>query len=185
MEPRDYDEILLCKVLYFVRGTALLAEWSRWGHTTEQKMITVHGLPYVPTPLIPILWIVSFHSFYIIKLVFLLRFTNQNFLSSCMLHTHFIFFFLWAHILAECLLKQFCLSIYTHLITQEQLNGFSMNFIFGRFLKFVRTFQFWSKLDNNSRHITWKPTVRAFLCSGNCGKCSERDQGVPQSFTTV
>jgi hypothetical protein len=26
MEPRDYDEILLCKVLYFARGTGLLAE---------------------------------------------------------------------------------------------------------------------------------------------------------------
>jgi hypothetical protein len=26
MEPSDYDDILLCKILYFVRGTGLLAE---------------------------------------------------------------------------------------------------------------------------------------------------------------
>jgi hypothetical protein len=26
MEPSNYDEILLCKILYFVRGTGLLAE---------------------------------------------------------------------------------------------------------------------------------------------------------------
>jgi hypothetical protein len=26
MEPRDYDEIPLCKIMYFVRGTGLLAE---------------------------------------------------------------------------------------------------------------------------------------------------------------
>jgi hypothetical protein len=26
MEPGDYNEILLCKILYFVRGTELLAE---------------------------------------------------------------------------------------------------------------------------------------------------------------
>jgi hypothetical protein len=26
MERRDYDNILLCKILYFVRGTGLLAE---------------------------------------------------------------------------------------------------------------------------------------------------------------
>jgi hypothetical protein len=26
MEPSDYDEIPLCKIMYFVRGTGLLAE---------------------------------------------------------------------------------------------------------------------------------------------------------------
>jgi hypothetical protein len=29
MEPSECDEILLCKVLYFVRGMAVLAEQSR------------------------------------------------------------------------------------------------------------------------------------------------------------
>jgi hypothetical protein len=31
MEPSDYDEIPLRKILYYVRGTGLLAEYSRWG----------------------------------------------------------------------------------------------------------------------------------------------------------
>jgi hypothetical protein len=29
-EPSDFDEIPLCKILYFIRGTGLLAEYSRW-----------------------------------------------------------------------------------------------------------------------------------------------------------
>jgi hypothetical protein len=52
MEPCDYDKIALCKILYFVRGAGLLAEYSRWGRTIDQKMVAVHGSPCAPTPLI-------------------------------------------------------------------------------------------------------------------------------------
>jgi hypothetical protein len=52
MEPSDYDEIPLCKMLYSVTGTGLLAEYSRWGLTTDQIMVTVHGSPCVPSPLL-------------------------------------------------------------------------------------------------------------------------------------
>jgi hypothetical protein len=36
MEPSSYDEIL-----YFVRGVGLVAEQSRWGYTTAQKIVAV------------------------------------------------------------------------------------------------------------------------------------------------
>jgi hypothetical protein len=60
MEPSNYDEIPLCKILYFVRGMGLLAEQSRWGCTTDQKMVAMHGLPCALTPLILIVitWLV-------------------------------------------------------------------------------------------------------------------------------
>jgi hypothetical protein len=45
MEPNDYEEIPLCKILYFVKGMGLLA----WRHTIGQKMVTVQGLPCAPT----------------------------------------------------------------------------------------------------------------------------------------
>jgi hypothetical protein len=48
MEPSDYDEILLCKILYFVRGTGLLVELNRWGRTIGQKMVAVHEAPCAP-----------------------------------------------------------------------------------------------------------------------------------------
>jgi hypothetical protein len=56
MEISDYNEIPLCKILYFVRGMGLLAELSRWGHTIDQKMVAVNGSPCALTPfvLIPI-----------------------------------------------------------------------------------------------------------------------------------
>jgi hypothetical protein len=39
MERSDYDEIPLCKILYFVGGTGLLAECRRWGRVKDQKMV--------------------------------------------------------------------------------------------------------------------------------------------------
>jgi hypothetical protein len=41
-------------VIYFVRGTGLLAEESRWGRGIDQKMVAVQGSPFAPTLLIPI-----------------------------------------------------------------------------------------------------------------------------------
>jgi hypothetical protein len=41
MEPSDFEEILLCKILYFVRGTGLLAELSSWRCALNQNMVTV------------------------------------------------------------------------------------------------------------------------------------------------
>jgi hypothetical protein len=35
MEPSNCDGILLCNILYFVRGMGLLAEQSRWRRTTD------------------------------------------------------------------------------------------------------------------------------------------------------
>jgi hypothetical protein len=51
METSDYDEISLCKALYFVRGTGLLAELNIHGGAIDQKMVVVHGSPCAPTPL--------------------------------------------------------------------------------------------------------------------------------------
>jgi hypothetical protein len=31
MEPSEHDNIWLCKILFFVGGTELLAEWTRFG----------------------------------------------------------------------------------------------------------------------------------------------------------
>jgi hypothetical protein len=55
MESSNCNDIPLCKVLYFVRCTGLLAEWSRWWRTVDKKMVAVHGSPCAPTPLILIL----------------------------------------------------------------------------------------------------------------------------------
>jgi hypothetical protein len=33
----------LRKILYFIGGTGLLAEWERWGCTIDQKMVEVQG----------------------------------------------------------------------------------------------------------------------------------------------
>jgi hypothetical protein len=49
MEPRDYDEIPLCNIQYFIRGTGLLAELSRWGRAIDQKTVAVHGSPISST----------------------------------------------------------------------------------------------------------------------------------------
>jgi hypothetical protein len=43
MEPSDYDEISLCKIPYFVRGTGLLAELSRWRCTIDRKLSWCKG----------------------------------------------------------------------------------------------------------------------------------------------
>jgi hypothetical protein len=48
MEPSDYYEIPLCKILYFVRGMGLLAEESRWRGTIDQKMVVVRESPVRP-----------------------------------------------------------------------------------------------------------------------------------------
>jgi hypothetical protein len=45
MEPSNYDKIPLCKIMYLFKGTGKLAEKSRGGHTTDQKMVMGHGLP--------------------------------------------------------------------------------------------------------------------------------------------
>jgi hypothetical protein len=52
MEPSDYDKTTLCKILYFFRSTGLLAEYSRWGRTIDQKMVAVHGSLRATTPVI-------------------------------------------------------------------------------------------------------------------------------------
>jgi hypothetical protein len=39
----------LCKILYFVGDTELLAEKRRWGCTIDQKVVEVHGSPCAPT----------------------------------------------------------------------------------------------------------------------------------------
>jgi hypothetical protein len=59
MEPSDYDEMPLCKILCFVRCMGLLAEYRGWGLTLDQKVVAVHGSPCLPTPCILIL-ILSF-----------------------------------------------------------------------------------------------------------------------------
>jgi hypothetical protein len=51
MEPSDCDEISLYKILYFVRGKDYWWNKVDGGHTTDQKMVKVHGLPGVTTPL--------------------------------------------------------------------------------------------------------------------------------------
>jgi hypothetical protein len=49
LEPSDHDKIPLCKVLYFVGGTAgLMAEWNRRERTKDQKMVVVQGSFYAP-----------------------------------------------------------------------------------------------------------------------------------------
>jgi hypothetical protein len=35
------DEIPLCKIIYFVRGMGLLAEYIRCGHTTDHKTLEI------------------------------------------------------------------------------------------------------------------------------------------------
>jgi hypothetical protein len=55
MEPNDYDEIPLRKILYFVTGVGLLAEKISWGRTIDQKMVAMQGSPYEHTPLLFIL----------------------------------------------------------------------------------------------------------------------------------
>jgi hypothetical protein len=55
MELRNYYEILLRKILHFVRGTGILAEWSTWEHKVDDKMVPVQGLPYATTPRVLIL----------------------------------------------------------------------------------------------------------------------------------
>jgi hypothetical protein len=45
MEPSDCDEIPLYKMLYFVVGTEILAEYSRWGCTIDHKMVVVPVRP--------------------------------------------------------------------------------------------------------------------------------------------
>jgi hypothetical protein len=52
VEASDYDEIQLCKMLYFICGMGLLAERSRWECTIDQKLVAVQGSPYAPTSLI-------------------------------------------------------------------------------------------------------------------------------------
>jgi hypothetical protein len=49
IEQSDRDRIALCKVLYFVGGTGLLAEWKC---TIDQKMVAVQGSPCAPIRLI-------------------------------------------------------------------------------------------------------------------------------------
>jgi hypothetical protein len=51
MKPSERDKILLCKVMYFVGGTGLRAEWESWGCKIDHKMIAVQGSPYEPTTL--------------------------------------------------------------------------------------------------------------------------------------
>jgi hypothetical protein len=48
MKPSDYDKIPLSKILYFVGGMGLLAEWKRWGMNNRPKMIAVQGSLYAP-----------------------------------------------------------------------------------------------------------------------------------------
>jgi hypothetical protein len=43
MEPSDYDMILLYKILYFIEGRGLLADWKRWGCAIDQKLVAVQG----------------------------------------------------------------------------------------------------------------------------------------------
>jgi hypothetical protein len=52
MEPSDCDEIPLCKIRYFVIGTALLAEYSRCGRTVDHKMVAMQGSLCAPTALL-------------------------------------------------------------------------------------------------------------------------------------
>jgi hypothetical protein len=52
MEPRDCDEITLCKILFFVRGRDYWRNKADWGRTKDQKMVAVHGSPCESTPLI-------------------------------------------------------------------------------------------------------------------------------------
>jgi hypothetical protein len=52
METNDYDEIPLCTILFFVRGTELLEEECRWRRTIDQKMVAMHGSLRAPNPLI-------------------------------------------------------------------------------------------------------------------------------------
>jgi hypothetical protein len=58
-EQSNDDEIHLCKILLFVRGTGLLAECRRWGRKIYQKAYAVQGSPCAPTPLILICFIIS------------------------------------------------------------------------------------------------------------------------------
>jgi hypothetical protein len=46
MQPSEHDKIPLCKVLYFVGCTGLIAEWESWGCKIDDKMIAVQGSPY-------------------------------------------------------------------------------------------------------------------------------------------
>jgi hypothetical protein len=48
MEPSNHDMIPLYKILYFIAGTGLLAEWKRWGCTIDEKMVTVQGTLICP-----------------------------------------------------------------------------------------------------------------------------------------
>jgi hypothetical protein len=47
MERSDHDTILLYKILCFIEGMGLLAEWKRWGCATDQ-MVTVNGTLICP-----------------------------------------------------------------------------------------------------------------------------------------
>jgi hypothetical protein len=47
-EPNNHDKIALCRILYFIGGTILLAEWDRWWCTLDKNMVAVQGLLYVP-----------------------------------------------------------------------------------------------------------------------------------------
>lgn len=51
IEPSMYNEIPLCKILYFARGMGLLAEKGRRGYTVDQKIVTMQGSIRSPTPL--------------------------------------------------------------------------------------------------------------------------------------
>jgi hypothetical protein len=55
MEPSDYDEIPLCKIVYCTWPEVRDYWWNRWGRTIGQKMVAMHGSPCAPTPLTLIL----------------------------------------------------------------------------------------------------------------------------------
>jgi hypothetical protein len=74
MEPQGYDAIPSCNILYFVGGTALLAEYSRWRYTIDQKMVAVHGSPCAITPRTLVL--IAGHATSITKI---LKCVNKNF----------------------------------------------------------------------------------------------------------
>jgi hypothetical protein len=54
MEPSEYDDILLCKILCQRYGTG-----GRWEGTIDQEMVAMHRTPCASTPLILILMLIS------------------------------------------------------------------------------------------------------------------------------
>jgi hypothetical protein len=55
-------------------------------------------------------------------------------------------------------LRRVCLSVCPLITTLEWLSGFSWNVILRNLRKFVSTFQFGLKSDNNNGHFTWRRT---------------------------